>query len=1210
MKVKELDKTVNVAWSPQAQHPIFLAAGTAAQQLDASFSTSSSLEIHALNLGEPGLEMQLVASAPSEQRFHKVVWGNNGAIVGGCDGGLVQIYNSQKLLAGEKAPVARQDKHTGPVRALDFNPFQSNLLATGASESEIYIWDVNNISTPMTPGAKAQPLEDVAWISWNRQVQHILASSFAQRCVVWDLRKNEPIIKLSDSQSRTRWKVVSWHPEVATQLSLASEEDSAPCIQLWDLRFATSPIRTLENHQRGVLSIAWCMQDPDLLLSCGKDNRILCWNPNSNVLGGEVVCEVATTTQWNFDVAWCPRNPALMSSCSFDGHVSIYSLTGGAQPQVQTSNKIADSFPGMDSYTQTAPPQPAPVLVDLRKPPKWLRRPCGASFGFGGKLISFQYDKSAPAQQNATPQQPGFVAPPAVKRSVCISQVVTENDLMARSQALDVALQQGDYLEFCRTRSSNSQSSHEKFLWECLRANFEPNPSSGILTLLGFDPEEVNRKLSNSLPSSNVSSDVNGIDSITNQMSDLSAESGADAFNAIASASHYSKKTEPTELFKIVTGDDPSGLICQALLLGHIEVAVELCLQEGRHADAIVLAMTGGPDLLAKTQFRYFQKCKGYLSTLMAAVVTEDWAQVIASCDLGSWKEALTAILTHTRGDEFARLCEQLGHRLEMEAGGIHKQNAQLCYAIAGNLHKLVDNWMSAVRPTTPEQMQDLVEMVAVLRTAIELKGRTVDISGSLANTLSQYAEFLVSQGSLAPALTYLTNSQDEKLIELRERISVALGYKQLRPQPLDPRRSSIQNQRGLSSSVGNRQTPYFYNQTQPQSNFPPTPASFPAAPYNPAPMVPAPVPAPLPPTQPLGGVPPLQVQPNIPGPPGPAPGPSASPGLGLPPRVPSVSGGSSSRKYVLDPSVQSAPAGFSAPSGFPGSPQPQPYPTQPQLYPVQPQSQAYGQPQGQHSSYGSSGFGDAAPEYFQPTPAPALAPLPQPPTSQPPPGWNDPPALKSSARSKVLHSIAEAAPAAPITHPLFGAVPQETAPPINSMNGGYSDPIMGNSGAYGVPQQNAYPPQNMYQPQMMQPQMANPLEQQAPVRQFSRSKPEPPPPKAPIPEEYVILQTVFDDLRNRCFHAANNPQSKRKLDEVSKKLEVLYDALRDMRLSSNTLQSLHQLVQMVQMGDYAGGLNLHTQLVSGPDFSQISSFMPGLKVLLQSALQLGVYLQ
>lgn len=60
--------------------------------------------------------------------------------------------------------------------------------------------------------------------------------------------------------------------------------------------------------------------------------------------GGEVVCEVASTNQWNFDVAWCPRNPALISSCSFDGHVSIYSLTGGAQPQVQTSNKVCYRF--------------------------------------------------------------------------------------------------------------------------------------------------------------------------------------------------------------------------------------------------------------------------------------------------------------------------------------------------------------------------------------------------------------------------------------------------------------------------------------------------------------------------------------------------------------------------------------------------------------------------------------------------------------------------------------------------------------------------------------------------------------------------------------------------------------------------------------------------------------------------------------------------
>ena len=30
------------------------------------------------------------------------------------------------------------------------------------------------------------------------------------------------------------------------------------------------------------------------------------------------------------------------------------------------------------------------VTMQLKSPPKWLRRPCGASFGFGGKLVSFE----------------------------------------------------------------------------------------------------------------------------------------------------------------------------------------------------------------------------------------------------------------------------------------------------------------------------------------------------------------------------------------------------------------------------------------------------------------------------------------------------------------------------------------------------------------------------------------------------------------------------------------------------------------------------------------------------------------------------------------------------------------------------------------------------------------------------------------------------
>jgi protein transport protein SEC31 len=68
MKVKELDKTVQVAWSPEGLQEIMIAAGTAAQQLDCTFNTNAALEIYSLNLTEPGQDMQLRSQTLSDNR--------------------------------------------------------------------------------------------------------------------------------------------------------------------------------------------------------------------------------------------------------------------------------------------------------------------------------------------------------------------------------------------------------------------------------------------------------------------------------------------------------------------------------------------------------------------------------------------------------------------------------------------------------------------------------------------------------------------------------------------------------------------------------------------------------------------------------------------------------------------------------------------------------------------------------------------------------------------------------------------------------------------------------------------------------------------------------------------------------------------------------------------------------------------------------------
>ena len=93
--------------------------------------------------------------------------------------------------------------------------------------------------------------------------------------------------------------------------------------------------------------------------------------------------------------------PLSVSRCShsFDSKVSIYSLMGG-QEQVEqsTTSNIADSFPGMENMQPVAPTaKPKSQSVQLKKPPKWLKRPCGASFGFGGKLVTFE---SVPKEAN------------------------------------------------------------------------------------------------------------------------------------------------------------------------------------------------------------------------------------------------------------------------------------------------------------------------------------------------------------------------------------------------------------------------------------------------------------------------------------------------------------------------------------------------------------------------------------------------------------------------------------------------------------------------------------------------------------------------------------------------------------------------------------------------------------------------------------------
>lgn len=61
MRIKGIDRTSTIAWSPGQQLP-FLAMGTVAGALDASFSTKTELELFDLNLEGHGRQLRSLGS--------------------------------------------------------------------------------------------------------------------------------------------------------------------------------------------------------------------------------------------------------------------------------------------------------------------------------------------------------------------------------------------------------------------------------------------------------------------------------------------------------------------------------------------------------------------------------------------------------------------------------------------------------------------------------------------------------------------------------------------------------------------------------------------------------------------------------------------------------------------------------------------------------------------------------------------------------------------------------------------------------------------------------------------------------------------------------------------------------------------------------------------------------------------------------------------
>jgi protein transport protein SEC31 len=708
---------------------------------------------------------------------------------------------------------------------LQFNPLKPQILATAGAKGELYIFDVNDIENPFRLGNVAARSDDIECLAWNRKVSHILATGGAGGFVtVWDLKTKKASLTLNNNRKAV--SAIAWDPNNSTKLLTATPDDNTPIILLWDLRNSNAPERTLQGHEQGILSLSWCNQDSDLLLSSGKDNRTLVWNPQT----GEKYGELPEMTNWTFQTRFNPHNPTLSATASFDGKITIQTLQN---TNPDTSQNPAEKNLDGEEFFRAAQTQPQGASWSLNKAPKWFERPVGASFAFGGKIVIVQANQTEPGQKRSS--------------KVTITKFSADAGVSEASDKFQTALGTGNITALCEERVQQSQTEEERADWKVMETLAGDNPRGQITEYLGFKKDE--------LLNGDSKTDVDNDDNIEKKTSPKPEEDGeekkkevsdffggdeGDDFLSGVAATKGTKTENPFHLF--ADGDTSvEKVITKALMLGDFAKATEICLKEQRIADAFLIANCGGQELVNKVQTAYLAQKSGVPSymRLLGSVIDKNLWDVVYNADLENWKEIMAIVCTFSDPTEFPDLCEALGDRIQ-ESGS--RKDASFCYLVGSKLEKVVSIWVAELEEAEKagmkgatggssfsvhaKSLQNFIEKVTVFRQVTKFQdseqGQESDWKlATLYDKYTEYADILASHGQLEVAQKYLDLLPSKYPAAEIARNRVKLATKKPAAQPAARTTTTRQ---ASSTTAGRTPQPLGYGVPQPA----PAPATAP----------------------------------------------------------------------------------------------------------------------------------------------------------------------------------------------------------------------------------------------------------------------------------------------------------------------------------------------------------------------------------------------
>ncbi len=189
--------------------------------------------------------------------------------------------NSEKYYKNLKKKKASHPYiHTDAVMALNVNPFNSSILASGGADAKVLFWDINKPELAFK--SYTEHSDKIQAVKWNKMEDNVLISgSFDKTIKLWDVRTES---------SCTTFKIgadiesIDWSP-LDKYLFLSSYEDGR--IDLFDIRkFDT--LFSFKAHKKATTSVTFSTRQEGLFASVSSDSHVKVWDgKNISNLSGE-----------------------------------------------------------------------------------------------------------------------------------------------------------------------------------------------------------------------------------------------------------------------------------------------------------------------------------------------------------------------------------------------------------------------------------------------------------------------------------------------------------------------------------------------------------------------------------------------------------------------------------------------------------------------------------------------------------------------------------------------------------------------------------------------------------------------------------------------------------------------------------------------------------------------------------------------------------